>query len=81
MYAVLALHSHTDFPISLERQSQWIQQLARVIEWLERLGYTHGDLRPVNILLDAGDMTKVGDFDSKVRIGEPLLLVATAPFC
>lgn len=62
------LDSHTEFPISLDRQSRWIQQLASAMEWLERLGYAHGDLRPANILLDAGDMIKVGDFDSTVRI-------------
>lgn len=74
------LDSHTEFPISLDRQSRWIQQLASAMEWLELLGYAHGDLRPANILLDAGDMIKVGDFDSTVRIGEQLL-VTTAPFC
>lgn len=50
------------------------------MEWLERLGYAHGDLRPANILLYAGDTINVGDFGSTVRIGEPPL-VATAPFC
>lgn len=50
------------------------------MEWLEHFGYAHGDLRPANILLDAGDKIKVGDFDSTGRIGEPLL-VATASFC
>lgn len=74
------LDSHTESPISFETQSRWIQQLASAMEWLERLGYAHGDLRPANILLDARDMIKVADFDSTVRIGEPLL-VATAPFC
>lgn len=42
--------------------------------------YAHGDLGPVNILLDAGDTIEVGNFDSTVRIGKPLL-VATATFC
>ena len=50
------------------------------MEWLERLGYAHGDLRPANILLDIEDTTKVGDFDSTVRLGEQVL-VTTAPFC
>ena len=74
------LNSHTESPISLDRQSRWIQQLASAMEWLERLGYAHGDLRPANVLLDAGDVIKVGDFDSTVRIGEQLL-VTTPPFC
>lgn len=81
MYTLRAcLDSHIDFPISLERQSRWIQQLASAMEWLERLGHAHGNLPPANILLDAGDTIKVGDFDSTVKICEPLL-VATAPFC
>ena len=74
------LDSCIESPISLETQLRWIQQVASAMEWLERLGYAHGDLRPANILLDAGEMIKVGDFDSTVRIGEQLL-VTTAPFC
>lgn len=50
------------------------------MEWIERLGYARGDLRPASGLLDAGDTIEVGDFDSTVRKGEPLL-VATATFC
>lgn len=50
------------------------------MEWLERLGYAHGDLRPANILLDAEENIKVANLDSTVRLGEQLL-VASAPFC
>lgn len=74
------IENHAKRPIKSERQCQWIQQLASAVEWLERLGYAHGDLRPVNILLDAEDTIKVGDFDSTVRYGEQLL-VTTPPFC
>lgn len=74
------LDNHQEPPISTGRQCQWILQLASAIEWLEHLGYTHGDLRPANILLDAEDTIKVGDFDYTVRTGEPHL-VTTAPLC
>ncbi|KAL9101041.1 MAG: hypothetical protein Q9163_003656 [Psora crenata] len=74
------LDSHANFPVSLGKQCRWIQQLTSAVEWLERLGYAHGDLRPANILLDAADTIKVGDFDSTVRFGEQLL-VTTVPFC
>lgn len=74
------LDSHAEPLVELGVQYQWIQQLVSAVEWLERLGYAHGDLRPANILLDAEDTIKVCDFDSTVRFGEQLL-VAGAPFC
>ncbi|MCJ1412336.1 hypothetical protein MMC19_006430 [Ptychographa xylographoides] len=74
------IENHAKRPIKLEKQCLWIKQLASAVEWLERLGYAHGDLRPANILLDAEDTIKVADFDSTVRYGEQLL-VTTLPFC
>lgn len=68
------LDSHAEHLIESVVQYRWIRQLASAVEWLERLGYAHGDLRPANILI------KLGDFDSTVRFGEQLL-VTSAPFC
>jgi len=61
-------------------QSRWIQQMASGTAWLERLGYVHGDLRPANALVDAGDDLRLTDFDASVQRGEQLL-VASEPFC
>ncbi|MCJ1465631.1 hypothetical protein MMC07_004250 [Pseudocyphellaria aurata] len=66
-------------PISTEQECRWIQQLVSAVEWLERLGLAHGDLRPANILLDTRDSVQIGDFDATVRLGEELL-VSSAPF-
>ena len=75
------LERYDMFPlVGLERQCQWIQELVSAMEWLESLGYAHGDMRPANVLLDAAETIKVGDFDSTVKIGEPLL-VTPVPFC
>ena len=74
------LENHQASSIRLDRQCRWIRQITSATQFLESLGYVHGDLRPANILLDAMDTIKVGDFDSTVKRGEQLL-VTTVPFC
>jgi serine/threonine protein kinase len=64
----------------LDDQERWINQLVSAAEWLERLGYAHGDLRPENILVDKLGDIRIVDFDATVTIGSELLL-ATLPFC
>jgi len=66
--------------ISPDTQEKWIQQLTSGLAWLENLGFIHGDLRPANILLDAMENIKIGDFDATVKRGEQLI-VASEPFC
>ncbi|KAI1187388.1 kinase-like protein [Nemania serpens] len=72
-------HSGT-FPVLPTMQEQWIRQIISAEAWLEKIGLVHGDLRPANLLLDAGDTVQLCDFDAAVKIGEQLL-VASEPYC
>ncbi|KAL2022098.1 hypothetical protein VTK56DRAFT_6142 [Thermocarpiscus australiensis] len=63
-----------------QTQERWVWQLTSAVAWLERLGFVHGDLRPANIMLDANDDIRLGDFDATVKPGRELM-VATEPFC
>lgn len=60
--------------------ARWITQIASGLAWLEDLGYAHGDLRPANILLNQEEDLFLADFDSSVKLGDPLL-VMSEPFC
>jgi len=42
----------------------WIQQLLSGLEWLEDLGYTHGDIKIDNIGIDENDQLVIFDFGS-----------------
>lgn len=68
-----------EVPISEERQFRWIVEMARAASWLESLDYFHGDMRPGNILLDAGEHVKVCDFGRAIERGCKIE-VATYPF-
>ncbi|RMJ13689.1 hypothetical protein CDV36_006607 [Fusarium kuroshium] len=48
---------------------RWAAELSGAVAWLESLGLVHGDLRPENLLLDAGDHLKLVDFDCVDKIG------------
>ncbi|KAH0441706.1 hypothetical protein CcaCcLH18_01966 [Colletotrichum camelliae] len=67
-------------PPATHIQLRWIEQISGAVAWLEKLGLVHGDLRPANILLTAGDNIRLADFDTCVRKGEELL-AASEPFC
>lgn len=49
--------------------SRWTAELASAAAWLESLGLAHGDIRPMNILLDSTDHLKLADFDCAAEIG------------
>ncbi|KAF2245093.1 hypothetical protein BU26DRAFT_522218 [Trematosphaeria pertusa] len=42
----------------------WIQQLLSALEWLENLGYTHGDLKVHNMGIDENNRLRLFDFGS-----------------
>jgi serine/threonine protein kinase len=44
-------------------------EFANGIAWLESLGFTHGDIRPENVLLNNQDHLKVADFDGANLLG------------
>ncbi|KAI9793818.1 MAG: hypothetical protein M1835_006976 [Candelina submexicana] len=56
-------------PITSETRYRWAKELSRAMAWLETLEVVHGDLRPVNIFLDAKEEIKVGDFNCSTHPG------------
>ncbi|KAI4189954.1 MAG: hypothetical protein LQ346_005014 [Caloplaca aetnensis] len=50
-------------------QRRWIAELVDAAAWLEHLGYAHGDLRPVNMMLDSQDHLKLIDFNDAAAVG------------
>lgn len=58
---------------------RWMAQLCLAVAGLERIGLTHGDIRPHNMLLDNHCNLRLSDFDRAIGIGEDII-VLTEPF-
>ncbi|EGD92423.1 CAMK/CAMKL protein kinase [Trichophyton tonsurans CBS 112818] len=52
--------------------ARWVQQLTSALEYVEKMGYCHNDLRPGNCLLDARLNLKLTDFGCATTIGQYL---------
>lgn len=60
-------------PTSRADQCRWMYQISAAATWLEKLQLMHGDLRPINILLDHHRNVKLCDFDSAYHFGERIV--------
>ncbi|OAG43226.1 hypothetical protein AYO21_02512 [Fonsecaea monophora] len=72
---VLRVTEHLE-PLTIRR---WMAQLCLAAAGLERIGLTHGDIRPHNMLLDKEWDLKLSDFDRAIGMGEDIP-VLTEPF-
>src|SRR5271168_1340713 len=69
---------NNDQVISVQRKEpahlihRWMRQLCSATAWLESRQYAHGDIRPVNLLLDCEDHLKLADFGSADKYGSDL---------
>jgi RIO-like serine/threonine protein kinase len=52
---------------SKDTRFEWILQLLSALEWLENLGYTHGDLRIRNMGIDINNQLWLFDFGSTMQ--------------
>ncbi|KAJ2977424.1 hypothetical protein NQ176_g4374 [Zarea fungicola] len=50
----------------------WMLQLSQAAGCLEKLGYSHGDINPQNILFDDEDNLRLIDFDHSLKVGDEL---------
>ncbi|KAF1917370.1 hypothetical protein BDU57DRAFT_528013 [Ampelomyces quisqualis] len=69
-YNILANYQHPNLAQRLQSQlpiatrHKWIKQLVSAVAWLEQLGYTHRDLKVLNIGIDAHKQLQLFDFGS-----------------
>ena len=57
-------------PTSRDMHLLWVMQLVYALEWLEGLGYTHGDLKIDNMGIDEKNQLRLFDFGSVRRYDE-----------
>jgi len=48
---------------------RWLEGLSVAVDFITRIGFAHGDLRPANMLLDDLGNVKLCDFGATVKIG------------
>ncbi|XP_028402850.1 serine/threonine-protein kinase PDIK1L-like [Dendronephthya gigantea] len=56
------LNDRLDKPSSKALDVKWMQQLSEAVAYIHALELVHRDLKPDNVLMDANDNVKIGDF-------------------